>query len=217
MKHSKSSSQSRCIGTLNAWCRSLRIIPLGRPCRIALVPILFSISCISYVSPTLTRGRENLSALLLQKYPNVTLSNVTRTVASLLPVCLSIFGLSLLLNIQYDDLGDMSWLEMTGWVETVDNEENARTHTDARARACAWLSEILVAQQGGCRESWSVVHRFQKNASRSKLQQLWKHMCGLRSVEETFCCLPDSIERMLLGKRTRLNGTWRRRGLHWVC
>lgn len=141
MKHSKSPSQSPCIGTLNAWCRSWCIVPLGRPCRIALVPILLSISCISYVPPTLTRGRENLSALLLQKYANVTLSNATRTVASLLPVCLSIFGLSLLLNIQYDDLSDMSWLEMTGSVETVDNEENARTHARRHTHECVCMTQ----------------------------------------------------------------------------
>lgn len=65
-------------------------------------------------------------------YANFTLSNLTCTVASLLLVCLSIFGFSLLLNIQYNNLGDMRWFKMTGSVETVTNEEKctrAHTHT----------------------------------------------------------------------------------------
>lgn len=169
----------------------------------ALVPILFSISCIPY-NPPHSWGPEKPpeSALLLQEYANVTLSNVTRTVASLLPVCLSIFGFSLLLNIQYDVPSDMSWLKMTGWVGTVDDEENARAHMRARTpytRARAWLSEILVAQRGGCWESWSVVLCLQKcqqvKAQTALEAHVWSAFCG-----ETLCCLPDSIECILLGK-----------------
>lgn len=161
-------------------------------------------------------GKPPESALLLLKNANVTLSNATGTVASLLPVCLSIFGCSLLLNIQSDVPGDMSWLKMTGWVETVDN---ARAHTHTRrthARAPAWLSEILVAQQGGCRESWSVVLRLQK-CLQVKVQtapeaHAWSAFCG-----ETLCCLPDSLECMLLGKEhlnRTLNGNER---VHCSC
>lgn len=112
-------------------------------------------------------------------YANFTLSNLTCIVASLLLVCLSIFGFSLLLNIQYNNLGDMSWLKMTGSVETVNNEKkrmSARTHTHTH-RHTHWLSEILVTQQGGCRQSWSVVFRLQKFQQFKAQTALKAHLC----------------------------------------
>lgn len=147
----------------------------------ALVPILFSISCISYYA-ALTRGRQNLpNALLLLKNANFTLSNAKCTVASLLPVCLSIFGFSLLLNIQPDVPGDMSWLKMTGWVETVDNEENAHAHTCTQTVCpCACVRSLLLSREAAGRVD--LLSFASKNACRSKFKQLWKHMRDLRSV-----------------------------------
>lgn len=65
----------------------------------------------------------------------------------------------------------VSWWRMTGSVETGDNEGKYCPHTHTHTR----LSEILVAQQGGCRESWSVLPCLQK-CQQVKAEQLWKLM-----------------------------------------
>ena len=67
----------------------------------------------------------------------------------------------------------VSWWRLTGSVATVGGKlQYTHTHTHT------WLSEICVAQQGGCRGSWCVLHCLQK-CQRVKAEQLWDPACGL--------------------------------------
>lgn len=128
-------------------------------------------------------GKPPESSLLLLKNANFTLSDVTRTVASLLPVCLWTFGCSLLVKIQSDVPGDMSWSKMTGWVGTVDNEGKAHMHTGrAPVRLRDSVRSLLPSREAAGRVD--LLFFSSKNACRSKFKQLWKHMRDLRSVRK---------------------------------
>lgn len=183
------------------------VTPRGRPCRMALVPILFSISCISYPA-ALTRGRGNLWNLhcccwKMQILPFLMWHGSCIITAS--------WSLDLRLLTVTKHTVRCSW-----WHELIEDDrlgrdcwqrgEGTRTHAHMLAgRAPAWLSEILVAQQGGCRESWSVALLLQKclqvKVQRALEAHAWSAFCG-----ETLRCLPDSFECMLLEKE-HLNRT----------
>lgn len=101
------------------------------------------------------------------------------------------------------------------WHELIEDDRLGRNcwqrgkSTHARrpyARAPAWLGEILVAQQAGCRESWSVV-LFLRKCLQVKVQTALEAHAWSAVREETLCCLPDSFECMLLGKE-HLNRTF---------
>ena len=54
-------------------------------------------------------------------------------------------------------------------------QKHTHTHTNTHSR----LSEILVAQQGGCRESWSILLCLQKMPAGQSWTALKSHVCEL--------------------------------------
>lgn len=75
----------------------------------------------------------------------------------------------------------MSWLKMTGWVETVDNEANAQMHERrAPVRLRDSVRSLLPSREAAGRAD--LLFFASKNACRSKFKQLWKHVRDLRSV-----------------------------------
>lgn len=153
-----------CVVTTRDSARSMK----GRSCATAPGPILFSISCISYIPPP---SREVGSASL----PFQVIAGRMRNML-ILPFliwhgqlrycrCVS-WSLASRCYWTYSVMISVTWADL-GWQarrKLLTTRKNAHTHARSLARAHrrAWLSEILVAQQGGCGESWSVVVCLQK-------------------------------------------------------